>query len=82
MIFQDKIPQLKNIPANVLKARENAGMSTVDVMKKVGIDPSALRKLERGMMRNPSIATLLALTKAYGCTLDDLIYRVPPGASN
>ena len=70
-------PSLTNIGKNCYLMRREMEMSTVDVQRACGVDPSALRKLERGTMRNPSIATLLLLTHAYGCTLDDLIYRVP-----
>jgi transcriptional regulator with XRE-family HTH domain len=52
-------------------------MSTLDVRDAVGVDPSALRKLERGIMRNPSIATLLLLAEAYDVTLDELVYGEP-----
>lgn len=76
-LFQNKFPELKNIPANALYWRAQAGMNRSDVKRKVGVDPSALRKLESGRMYNPSIATLLALTMAYDCTLDDLVHRVP-----
>lgn len=76
-LFQNKFPELKNIPANALYWRTQAGMNRSDVKRKVGVDPSALRKLESGRMYNPSIATLLALTMAYNCTLDDLVHRVP-----
>lgn len=70
-------PSLTNIGKNCYLMRLERDMSTVDVQRACGVDPSALRKLERGLMRNPSIATLLLLSQAYGCTLDDLIYKVP-----
>lgn len=76
-LFQNKFPELKNIPANARYFREKAGMNMSQVKRKVGVDPSALRKLESGRMYNPSIATLLALVEAYDCELNDLVYRIP-----
>lgn len=68
---------MENIGKNCQIQRIKNGMSTPDVKDAVGVDPSALRKLERGLMRNPSIATLLLLCQAYGCSMDDLVNHVP-----
>ena len=77
MNFQRSLPNLENIGKNCHLQRIKAGMSTPDVKAAVAVDPSALRKLERGLMKNPSIATLLLLCQAYGCSMDDLVNHVP-----
>ena len=71
------MPNLENIGKNCHIQRIKNGLSTPDVKDICGVDPSALRKLERGLMRNPSIATLLLLSQAYNCTLADLVNHVP-----
>ena len=40
-----------------------------------GIDPKTLVALEKGRIRNPSIATLEALAKGFGMTVSDLFRR-------
>lgn len=51
--------------------RRNAGLSQLHLAQLTGLDPSAIRNLERGHQDNPKMATLLALAKALGCRVVD-----------
>lgn len=73
----------KRLPARTLeigtivrKLREEKGMSGVELCRRgKGIDPKTLTALEKGRIRNPSIATLEALAKGFGMTVSDLFRR-------
>jgi transcriptional regulator with XRE-family HTH domain len=53
--------------------REAKGLSGAELCRRgKGIDPKTLVALEKGRIRNPSIATLEALAKGFGMTVSDL----------
>ncbi len=57
----------------VRRLREEKGMSGVELCRRgKGIDPKTLVALEKGRIRNPSIATLEALAKGFRMTVSDL----------
>lgn len=56
--------------------RKERGLSGVELCRRgKGIDPKTLVALEKGRIRNPSIATLEALAKGFGMTVSDLFRR-------
>lgn len=60
----------------VRRLREERGMSGVELCRRgKGIDPKTLVALEKGRIRNPSIATLEALARGFGMTVSDLFRR-------
>jgi transcriptional regulator with XRE-family HTH domain len=60
----------------VRRLREERGLSGVAFCRRGGgIDPKTLVALEKGRIRNPSIATLEALAKGFGMTVSDLFRR-------
>jgi transcriptional regulator with XRE-family HTH domain len=57
----------------VRRLREEKGLSGAELCRRgKGIDPKTLVALEKGRIRNPSIATLEALAKGFGITVSDL----------
>jgi transcriptional regulator with XRE-family HTH domain len=57
----------------VRRLREEKGLSGAELCRRgKGIDPKTLVALEKGRIRNPSIATLEALAKGFGMTVSDL----------
>ncbi len=57
----------------VKRLRTEKGLSGVELCRRgKGIDPKTLTALEKGRIRNPSIATLEALAKGFGMTVSDL----------
>ena len=60
----------------VRRLREEKGLSGAELCRRgKGIDPKTLTALEKGRIRNPSIATLGALAKGFGMTVSDLFRR-------
>lgn len=60
----------------VRRLREENGMSGVELCRRgKGIEPKTLTALEKGRIRNPSIATLEALAKGFGMTVSDIFRR-------
>ena len=58
------------------RLREEWGLSGVELCRRgKGIDPKTLVALEKGKIRNPSIATLETLAKGFGMTVSDLFRR-------
>lgn len=56
--------------------RVEKGLSGAELCRRgKGIDPKTLVALEKGRIRNPSIATLEALAKGFGMTVSDLFRR-------
>ena len=57
----------------VRRLREEKGLSGAELCRRgKGIDPKTLVALEKGRIRNPSIATLEALAKGFAMTVSDL----------
>ena len=57
----------------VRRLREERGLSGAELCRRgKGIEPKTLTALEKGRIRNPSIATLEALAKGLGMTVSDL----------
>jgi transcriptional regulator with XRE-family HTH domain len=57
----------------VRRLREERGLSGAELCRRgKGIDPKTLVALEKGRIKNPSIATLEALAKGFGMTVSDL----------
>jgi len=57
----------------VKRLRTEKGLSGVELCRRgKGINPKTLTALEKGRIRNPSIATLEALAKGFGMTVSDL----------
>jgi len=82
MSRKDKIEKRKTpigpleIGSVVRQLREEKGLSGVELCRRgKGIDPKTLTALEKGRIRNPSIATLEALAKGFGMTVSDLFRR-------
>lgn len=60
----------------VRSLREEKGLSGVELCRRgKGLEPKTLTALEKGRIRNPSIATLEALAKGFGMTVSDLFRR-------
>ena len=79
---KDKFEKMKHsgrpieIGPVVRRLREEKGLSGVELCRRgKGIDPKTLVALEKGRIRNPSIATLEALAKGFGMTVSDLFRR-------
>lgn len=57
----------------VRRLRSEKGLSGAELCRRgKGIDPKTLVALEKGRIKNPSIATLEALAKGFGMTVSDL----------
>lgn len=64
------------IGSAVRRLREERSLSGAELCRRgKGIDPKTLTALEKGRIRNPSIATLEALAKGFGMAVSDLFRR-------
>ncbi len=62
-----------NLLREMLKARNEAGLSQADVAERMGTKPPAITRLESSLTsgrHSPSIATLKKYAKAVGCHLE------------
>jgi len=62
-----------NLLREMLKARNDAGLSQADVAKRMGTKPPAITRLESSLTsgrHSPSIATLKKYAQAVGCHLE------------
>jgi transcriptional regulator with XRE-family HTH domain len=53
--------------------RKQRRLTLQDVADRSGLAKSYVWELERGEKTNPSISSLVSLTEALGCSLDDLV---------
>jgi transcriptional regulator with XRE-family HTH domain len=60
-----------DLGARIRAAREEAGLSVRGVARQIGVSPSLLSQVERGLAQ-PSVATLWALVTELGLSLDGL----------
>lgn len=58
-----------------------AGLSCLDIAKKLRVSQQAVYKWETGAAM-PSAAKLPLLASVLGCTIDELFGRSPPGADS
>ncbi len=52
--------------------RKNKGITIEELSTKSGVPVSTIKKISAGITTNPNLDTVKALTRALGCTLDDL----------
>lgn len=63
---------IKLIGQNIVKRREELGMKQIDLAIKIGIEDSALRRIESGRT-NPTVKTLYKIAQALDVDLTTLI---------
>lgn len=62
--------KVEDVLKQLRAAREQKGMSVVDVSERTGMDPSALSKLETDERPNPTLDTLVRYADAVGLRLE------------
>ncbi len=70
--YEVLVPEF-NLLREMLKARNDAGLSQADVAERMGTKPPAITRLESSLMsgrHSPSIATLKKYAEAVGCHLE------------
>ena len=66
-----------NVGVSVRRMREERGLSGVALCRRgQKLDPKTLTALEKGRIKNPSIATLQALARGFGMTVSDLFRQM------
>ena len=68
---------LRRLVAALRAERERLGLSLADVTERSGIDRAAIHKLEIGLNKNPTIATLVRYADALGMWLTWSVETVP-----
>lgn len=68
---------------NLRRLRSDAGLTQVSVAERASISRTHYAALELGISSNgapanPRLATLVHLSAALGCTLDDLLFGISP----
>ncbi len=75
------LDELQELLRQLKTAREAKGLSLADMTELIGIDRSALSKLESGQRTNPTVETLVRYAEAVGkrliVSLDDALPRQP-----
>jgi transcriptional regulator with XRE-family HTH domain len=70
---REKSPAPLDIGAAVLKLRQEMGLKGVDLCRRAKVlDPKTLTAIEKGRIKNPSVATLQALAGGFGITVSEL----------
>lgn len=57
---------------SICRCRSAAGMTQVELARRVGVSQGAVWQWEKGLTR-PSVARLLSLSRVLGCTVDELL---------
>ena len=65
----------------IQKRREAIGLTQDNLADKAGISYSTVSKLERGVIKDPSIFTIASLAEVMGCTIDNLLGPKPSQSS-
>lgn len=61
-----------NIGDNIRLRRESRGLTQLELGKQTGLSDVMICYIERGL-RVPSLVAAIAIAKALGCTVDDLV---------
>ena len=62
-----------DIGENIKKYRNKQGLSQEDFAKKSGVKYTTLTKIERNVIKKPSVHIMAKLAKALGVSIEDLI---------
>lgn len=60
---------------NIRTRRETLGMTREELAEKTQISFSQLSKIERNEQKNPTIQSIIAISTALNCSVDELIYN-------
>lgn len=72
MVFEMR----NSLDDNLKKLRLERGLSQAELAQKVNLSQNAIFLFENGL-RVPSLAASMQLADVFGCTLDNLVGRVP-----
>lgn len=64
---------MRKLGASISLMRQKQGLSLREFASKVGIDFSALSRLENGTTLNPSVFFIQKLAKSLGVTVDEMM---------
>jgi transcriptional regulator with XRE-family HTH domain len=67
-----------NVGRSVRALREERGLSQMALAVAAGLSLNAVARLEQGGIPDPRLSTVVAIARALGVTLDQLV-KVPPG---
>jgi len=70
----DEDEYIRNIGINIQEKRKELGVKQVDLANSIGMEDSALRRIESGRT-NPTIKTLLKISIALGVQVEDLLNK-------
>lgn len=62
-----------NIGENIQKIRKLQGLTQDELARKANIPYTTIAKIESGMVKNPTIQTLVKIAKVLGIKVDELI---------
>ena len=62
----------RNIPGNMVRMRADRSMSAADLARELEVSRTYVGKLESGD-KAPSVARLLDIARAFGCTPNELL---------
>ncbi len=65
----------------ITELRERAGMTQTQLADKLGVDNSTVCKWETGV-NSPMAKSLFKLADLFGCSIDEICGREPPGRSS
>lgn len=64
---------IENLKKNIKEKLDQRQMKIADLEKKAGVYNNKIRKIVLGYSTNPTLDTLLAISKVFCCTIDELI---------
>ncbi|MCP4164887.1 MAG: HAD-IA family hydrolase [Chloroflexi bacterium] len=67
----------KSLGIAIQERREQCGLTQDELSDRAGLAYSTLAKIERGVVKNPSVFTVSSLAQALGCTVEELLKTQP-----
>ena len=61
------------ISENIKRLRKQNNLTLRDLAKKSGLAFGAIGNIERGVIKDPHISTIIKLAKAFNITIDELV---------
>lgn len=61
------------LAANVKRLRKENGLTLRELAKKANLAYGAIGNIERGVIKDPHISTVIKLAKAFNISIDELI---------
>ena len=65
---------MHNLTNNLQHLMQNKGITSIDMASALSVSPELIVKLKNGDLNNPSLNTVIGISKHFGVSLEELVF--------